>query len=89
MLTISICFGSKCQLRGASDVLNAFMVLIERYKIKSEIDIDGDFCQGKCTEGVVIKLNDEVITNVTKDKVHRILVEKVLKDIIMSPLNKS
>ncbi|XEQ99818.1 hypothetical protein SMWOGL2_02430 [Sporomusa malonica] len=34
MLTISICFGIQCQLRGSSGVLNALRVLIEQYKIQ-------------------------------------------------------
>ncbi|SDE60491.1 (2Fe-2S) ferredoxin domain-containing protein [Sporomusa acidovorans] len=78
MLKLSICFGSACHLRGAYSVLNAFKALIDKYQIQSEIDIEGNFCQGRCTEGVVIKLNDEMITNVAKEKVHGIFVEKVL-----------
>jgi NADH:ubiquinone oxidoreductase 24 kD subunit len=78
MLKLSICFGSACHLRGAYSVLNAFKALIDKYEMQSEIDIEGNFCQGQCTEGVVIKLNDELITNVAKEKVHDIFVEKVL-----------
>ncbi|WP_425061216.1 hypothetical protein SCACP_20010 [Sporomusa carbonis] len=78
MIKISICFGSACHLRGAYNVLNAFRTLIDKYQVPSEIDIEGDFCQGKCTEGVVIKVNDEIITNVAKEKVYDIFMEKVL-----------
>ena len=78
MLKLSICFGSACHLRGAYSVLNTFRALIDKYQIQSKIDIEGNFCQGKCTEGVVIKLNDEIITNVAKEKVYGIFMEKVL-----------
>ncbi len=78
MLKLAICFGSACHLRGAYNVLNAFKALIDKYQVQSEIDLEGDFCQGKCTEGVVIKLNDEIITNVAKEKVYDIFMEKVL-----------
>jgi NADH:ubiquinone oxidoreductase subunit E len=78
MLRLSICFGSACHLKGAYSVLNAFKALIDKYKVQSQIDLEGNFCQGKCTEGVVIKLNDEIITNVAKEKVHNIFMEKVL-----------
>lgn len=78
MLKLSICFGSACHLRGAYGVLNAFKALIDKYQVKSEIDLEGNFCQGQCTEGVVIKVNDEIITNVVKEKVHDIFMEKVL-----------
>ena len=78
MLRLSICFGSACHLRGAYGVLNAFKALITKYEVQSEIDIEGNFCQGQCTEGVVIKINDEIITNVAQEKVYKIFIEKVL-----------
>lgn len=78
MVTISICIGSACHLKGAHGVLNAFAALLEKHQIQSSIDIEGSFCQGRCTEGVVIKINDEIITSVSKDKVHDIFVTKVL-----------
>ncbi|KYZ77587.1 NADH dehydrogenase [Anaerosporomusa subterranea] len=78
MVKISICIGSACHLRGAHNVLNAFTSLVEKYDTQAVVDIEGNFCQGRCTEGVVIKIDDEVITNVSKDKVHDIFVDKVL-----------
>ncbi|HWR45429.1 (2Fe-2S) ferredoxin domain-containing protein [Sporomusa sp.] len=78
MVKLSICFGSACHLRGSYSVLNAFKALIDKYQVQSEIDIEGNFCQGRCTEGVVIKINDEIITNVAKEKVYDIFVERVL-----------
>lgn len=78
MVTISICIGSACHLKGAHGVLNAFSTLLEKHRVRGEIDMEGNFCQGRCTEGVVIKINDEIITNVSKDKVHDIFITKVL-----------
>ncbi|MHC1746036.1 MAG: (2Fe-2S) ferredoxin domain-containing protein [Negativicutes bacterium] len=76
---ISICVGSACHLRGAHGVLDAFIALIAKYNVGSEVDMAGNFCHGRCTEGVVIKIDDEIITNVSKDKVYDIFIEKVLK----------
>jgi len=78
MTIISICIGSACHLCGAYSVLNAFKALIEKYHVEADVDIEGCFCQGNCTEGVVIRINDELITNVSKEKVHGIFCEKVL-----------
>lgn len=79
MLKISICFGSACHLRGAYGVLNAFKTLLEQYEIPGTIDLEGGFCQGRCTEGVIIKINDEVITNVATENVDDIFEQKVLE----------
>lgn len=78
MTKISICVGSACHLRGAHGVLSAFSLLIDKYKVNAAVDIEGCFCQGMCTEGVVIKINDEIITNVSREKVYSIFAEKVL-----------
>lgn len=78
MTRISICVGSACHLRGAHDVLYAFSQLMERHQIPGGIDLEGNFCQGRCTEGVVVKINDEVITNVSKETVFAIFQDKVL-----------
>ncbi|MBP2626140.1 MAG: hypothetical protein H6Q68_851 [Firmicutes bacterium] len=78
MISISVCVGSACHLRGAHGVLRAFNLLLEKYQVSGEVDVAGNFCRGFCTEGVVIKINDEIITNVSKDKVHDIFMKKVL-----------
>lgn len=78
MVVISICIGSACHLKGAHGVLNAFAALLQKYQVQGIVDIEGSFCQGRCTEGVVIKIDDEIITNVAKEKVHEIFTQKVL-----------
>ena len=78
MVRISVCVGSACHLRGAHGILEAFMTLIDKYHVQAQVDLEGNFCQGKCTEGVVIRINDEIITHVSKEKVHGIFVDKIL-----------
>ncbi|MCX7780419.1 MAG: NAD(P)H-dependent oxidoreductase subunit E [Negativicutes bacterium] len=78
MITISICIGSACHVKGAHAVLEALKGLIDKYHVSANIVLEGNFCQGRCTEGVVIKINDEIITNVSKEKVYAIFAAKVL-----------
>jgi NADH-quinone oxidoreductase subunit G len=78
MVVISICVGSACHLRGSYDVLEMFKLLIDQYKAEATVILEGSFCQERCTEGVVIKINDELITNIDKSKVFNLFAEKVL-----------
>jgi len=80
MIKISICIGSACHLKGAHGVLEAFAALLEKYRLAGRAELAGNFCQGKCTEGVVIKIDDEIITNVSPEKVFAIFREKILKE---------
>lgn len=82
MIKISICFGSACHLRGAYSVLTAFKDLLKEFSIEGVIDLAGEFCQGRCNEGVVIKINDEIITNVSEGNVRDIFREKILERIV-------
>ncbi|MPL84281.1 hypothetical protein SDC9_30246 [bioreactor metagenome] len=82
MVKIAICFGSACHLRGSYGVLTAFKDLLQEYTVEGVIELAGEFCQGRCNEGVVIQINDEVITNVSEDNVQDIFKEKVLGKIL-------
>lgn len=78
MIRISICVGSACHLRGAHGILNAFIALVDKYQVDGTVDVEGNFCQGYCTEGVVIKIDDEIIKNVSQEKVYDLFAAKVL-----------
>ncbi len=78
MVSISICVGSSCHLKGAYKVCDIFKNLIDKYGLAAEIDLNGCFCQGKCTEGVVIRINEDVITGVSPDKVFDIFSQYLL-----------
>ena len=78
MITISVCLGSACHLNGANAVLDAFLALIDRYQAQAKVQMAGNFCQGRCTEGVVVQINDLILTNVTKDQVFELFTKYVL-----------
>ena len=78
MVTISVCLGSACHLKGANGVLEAFLALIERYQVQARVQMAGNFCQGRCTEGVVVQIDDLLLTQVTKDQVFDLFTKYVL-----------
>jgi NADH-quinone oxidoreductase subunit G len=80
MFTISVCLGSACHLKGANGVLEAFLALIEKHQANAIVQMSGNFCQGLCTEGVVVQINDRILTRVTKDQVHDLFVKYILLD---------
>lgn len=79
MITVSVCLGSACHLKGANGVLDAFLALIEKHQAQARIQMAGSFCQGRCTEGVVVQIDDLLLTNVTKDQVHGLFIKHILK----------
>lgn len=78
MVHVEICIGSACHLRGANKVLRALTILMEKHGITHEVDLRGSFCKGECTEGVVLKINGELITHVRPENVYQLFNEKIL-----------
>ena len=59
MITIQVCVGSACHLKGSYDVIKSFQKLIEVYNMDKKVELKGAFCLGHCTEGVSVKINEE------------------------------
>lgn len=78
LVTISVCLGSACHLKGANGVLDAFLALIEKHKAQAAVQMSGNFCQGRCTEGVVVQIGERIITHVTRDQVYELFAKYVL-----------
>ncbi len=79
MVTIAICVGSSCHLKGAYDIIHQCEKLISNLSLRDKVELKGTFCLGKCSqEGVTIVIDDEIETGVTPDNFKRIFEEKVM-----------
>jgi len=68
MVSISICVGSSCHLKGSYDVINLFRDEVKKRNLEGKIELKAAFCLGKCgSSGVSIKVNDKVVTGVNKE----------------------
>ena len=77
-MTVSICIGSSCHLKGSYDVKTIFQELIDLYKLKDDVSLEVAFCLGHCKDGVTIKIDDEIITGLTKNNAETIFSERIL-----------
>ncbi|HHT09419.1 MAG TPA: (2Fe-2S) ferredoxin domain-containing protein [Atribacter sp.] len=79
MVTIAICVGSSCHLKGAYDIIHQCEETISKLGLRDQVELKGTFCLGKCSqEGVTIVIDDEIETGVTPDNFQRIFEEKIL-----------
>lgn len=77
-MKISVCVGSSCHLKGSYNIINLMKENLEKNGLTDKVELAASFCLGKCTNGVSVKVNDEVITGVTPDTFDEIFNEKVL-----------
>lgn len=62
MLTINICIGSACHLKGSYSVISILQDLVKKHSIEDKVEIKGAFCLGNCTEAVSVKIGDDIFS---------------------------
>ena len=77
-MDIYVCVGSSCHLRGSYDIINLMKENLEKNGLTDKINLSAAFCLGKCTNGVSIKVNDEIICGVSKDNFNDVFQKYVL-----------
>ena len=60
MITVEICIGSSCHVKGATSVLNAIRSKVKTYGLEDKVELAGRFCIGKCTEGVCVTVDGQL-----------------------------
>ena len=58
MISLNVCVGSACHVKGSYNVINTFQQLIEENNLSDKVEVKAIFCLGHCTEGVSVKIDD-------------------------------
>lgn len=78
MLTVSVCVGSSCHLKGAYAVIKELQRLIREYSLQNEVELKACFCLGRCQQGVTVKINDRIYTGLAKENTAEFFREHLL-----------
>ncbi len=76
MVNVVVCVGSSCFLRGAPQVIAEFEKIAEELGPR-KFEVKGSFCMERCTDGVTVKVGDEILTAVSPDDARKIFEEHV------------
>ena len=78
-MTVLICVGSSCHLKGSYEIIELFKNRIAKEHLEDKIDLNGTFCLGKCgVAGVSIQVDDEIITGVTDKNFDQVFEAHIL-----------
>ena len=80
-MNISVCVGSSCHLRGSYNIIEQMKSSLARYGLTDKVNLGAAFCLGKCTEGVSIRFDDEIVSGVSLEN-----FDKVFKEHVLDPL---
>ncbi|HCP15544.1 MAG TPA: hypothetical protein DIT32_07275 [Peptococcaceae bacterium] len=80
-MKIQVCVGSSCHLKGAPAVIAAFQEAMKNEPSgKNILELGGCYCQDHCQNGVVVRIDGRLYTNVTPEMVAPLLEEGAESD---------
>lgn len=81
-MTVLICVGSSCHIKGSYEIIELMKKAISDNKLENKVVLKATFCLEKCAiAGVSIKVDDQIITGVTNDN-----FDEIFNKWILSPL---
>ena len=61
-LSISICVGTNCFMRGSQDIIKAVLDYIQVRNLSDVIDVKANFCMENCDKGPSVSIGDRIIS---------------------------
>jgi len=78
-MNISVCVGSSCHLKGSYNIIGLMREHLEKNNLTDTVELGAAFCLGKCTNGVSIKIDEEIVCGVSEENFSEIFSKFVLK----------
>ena len=85
MVTVTVCVGSSCHLKGARVVIERFNELLAQHRLGDEVALKGCFCMERCGEGVNWQIDDELLTSASEAEAVEVFWKRVLKPLGLRP----
>jgi len=79
MITVTVCVGSSCHIKGARDMIARFNDFLTQEGLADKVELKGSFCMERCGEGINWQVNDEVLSSPSVEAGAETLRRKVLE----------
>ncbi|UCE99744.1 MAG: (2Fe-2S) ferredoxin domain-containing protein [Planctomycetota bacterium] len=77
MITVTVCVGSSCHIKGARDLIARFNDFLTQEAIEDKVELKGSFCMERCGEGINWKIDDEVVSSPSVEKGVKMFQRKI------------
>ncbi len=85
MITVTVCVGSSCHLKGAREVIERFNELLTGHDLANKVSLKGAFCMERCGEGFNWQIDDEQFSSESTGDAVRVFRQKVLEPMGIGP----
>lgn len=81
MITIYVCIGSVCYIKGSDKIIKIFQYLIEEKKLESRVELKAAFCMDGCSGPVSVRIDDNPVVSVSEDTAVEFFTRNVMDKI--------
>ena len=78
MLSVTVCVGSSCHIKGARDVIARFDEIVKARNLSDRVELKGSFCMERCGKGINWQIDDEPVTSDTVEAAVTTFHERVV-----------
>ena len=78
MITVTVCVGSSCHIKGARNVITRFNKMLKEHGLGDEVELKGSFCMERCGEGINWQIDDEPYTSSSEEDAVWTFQEKII-----------
>ena len=78
MITVTVCVGSSCHIKGARDMIARFNDFLNKESLEDKVELKGSFCMERCGEGINWKIDDEIFSSSSVEEGAEMFRKKVL-----------
>ncbi|MBC8472525.1 MAG: (2Fe-2S) ferredoxin domain-containing protein [Planctomycetes bacterium] len=93
MITVTVCVGSSCHVKGAREMIARFNEFLTKEGLQGKVELKGSFCMERCGEGINWEINGEIESSPCVDDGVKILRKKISealgKNLTRRPSKKS
>ena len=85
MVTVTVCVGSSCHLKGGREVIERFNALVAQYGLADRVALKGCFCMERCGEGINWRIDQEYISSASGKDAIDTFYQRVLGPLGLKP----
>ena len=63
MITVTVCVGSSCHIKGAREMITRFNDFLTKEGLEDKVELKGSFCMERCGEGINWMIGDEILSS--------------------------
>ncbi|HNX97879.1 MAG TPA: [FeFe] hydrogenase, group A [Candidatus Aminicenantes bacterium] len=76
-LTVSVCIGTNCHLRGSQDILHGLIRYVEQNELVADVEVHATFCYEQCDRGPTVQVGNQVLEKCTLERAQHVLTAEL------------